>query len=130
MLIKGARKYRLERIVNSLEEKNHRTELEINLTQLSKNLDVYRKKINQNTKLMVMVKAFSYGAGTSEIPKLLEIEGVDYLGVAYTDEGIALRNAGIKTPIMVMNPEPGTFSDLIQYYEVKKPDDTNGKPDE
>lgn len=115
VLIKGARKYRLERIVNKLEEKNHRTELEINLSQLSKNLDVYRKKINQNTKLMVMVKAFSYGAGTSEIPKLLEIEGVDYLGVAYTDEGIALRNAGIKTPIMVMNPEPGTFSDLIQY---------------
>tara|TARA_B110000902_G_scaffold254154_1_gene317754 strand:- start:21 stop:1025 length:1005 start_codon:yes stop_codon:yes gene_type:complete len=64
---------------------------------------------------MAMVKAFSYGAGTVEIPKTLEQEGVDYLGVAYTEEGIALRNNGIKTPIVVLNPEPGSFSDLISY---------------
>jgi|TARA_B110000908_G_scaffold162969_1_gene209048 alanine racemase len=64
---------------------------------------------------MAMVKAFSYGAGTVEIPKILEQEGVDYLGVAYTEEGIALRNNGIKTPIVVLNPEPGSFSDLISY---------------
>ena len=115
VLIKGAREYRLERVVNILEEKSHRTELEINLTQLSRNLNVYKRKIKPTTKLMVMVKAFSYGAGIAEIPRMLEIEGVDYLGVAYTDEGIALRNAGIRMPIMVMNPEPGTFSDLITH---------------
>lgn len=115
VLIKGSRKYRLEQIAHALEEKNHRTQLEINLNQLSRNLDVYRKKVKPTTKLMVMVKAFSYGSGTSEIPRLLEMEGVDYLGVAYTDEGIELRNAGITMPIMVMNPEPGTFSDLINY---------------
>jgi alanine racemase len=65
--------------------------------------------------MIAMVKSFSYGAGTVEIPKLLEHEGVNYLGVAYTDEGIALRNNGIKSPIIVMNPEPGSFPDLIRY---------------
>lgn len=115
VLIKGSRIHRLEQVAQALEAKNHRTVLEIDLNKLSKNLSVYRKKIKPTTKLMVMVKAFSYGSGTVEIPKLLEYEGVDYLGVAYTDEGIALRNSGISTPIMVMNPEPGSFSDLIQY---------------
>lgn len=115
VLIKGSRVHRLEQVAQALEEKNHRTVLEIDLNKLSKNLSVYRKKIRPTTKLMVMVKAFSYGSGTVEIPKLLEYEGVDYLGVAYTDEGIALRNSGVSTPIMVMNPEPGSFSDLIQY---------------
>ncbi len=115
VLIKGARKFRFEQIAKVLEEKNHRTQLEIDLNQLSRNLDIYRNKIKSNTKLMVMVKAFSYGTGAIEIPRLLEVEGVDYLGVAYTDEGIVLRNSGIKIPIMVMNPEPGTFADLIKY---------------
>ncbi|MEN8927712.1 MAG: alanine racemase [Flavobacteriales bacterium] len=115
VLIKGSRIHRLEQIAQVLEEKNHRTVLEIDLSQMKRNLAIYRKKLKPKTKLMAMVKAFSYGSGTVEIPKLLEHEGVDYLGVAYTDEGIALRNNGIKTPIMVMNPEPGTFSDLIQY---------------
>ncbi len=115
VLIKGSRKYRLEQVAQALEQKNHRTQLEINLSQLARNFSIYRKKINPDTKIMVMVKAFSYGAGTSEIPRLLEIEGVDCLGVAYTDEGIELRNAGISKPIMVMNPEPGSFADLIKY---------------
>ena len=115
VLIKGARKFRLERVAHVLEQKNHRTQLEVNLNQLSRNLKIYKEKIKPTTKLMVMVKAFSYGSGSAEIPRLLEIEGVDYLGVAYADEGIALRDAGITLPMMVMNPEPGTFSDLIKY---------------
>jgi Alr-MurF fusion protein len=115
VLIKGSRKFRLERVAKALEEKNHRTQLELDLNQLSRNLEIYKKKINPTTKLMVMVKAFSYGAGSSEIARVLELEGVDYLGVAYADEGIVLRNAGVKIPIMVMNPEPGTFADLIKY---------------
>ena len=114
ILIKGSRKYKFERIARALEEKNHRTVLEVNLSQLTDNLDVYKRKLDPKTKLMVMVKAFSYGNGTLEIPKLLENEGVDYLGVAYTDEGVALREGGVKTPIVVMNPEPGTFAKLIE----------------
>lgn len=114
ILIKGSRKYKFERIAGALEEKNHRTVLEVNLTQLVDNLNVYKKKIKPTTKLMVMVKAFAYGTGTVEIPRLLEHEGIDYLGVAYTDEGIALREGGVLTPIIVMNPEPGTFAKLIE----------------
>ena len=114
ILIKGSRLHNFESIAQELEYKNHRTVLEVNLSQLRKNLIEYKDLLNPKTKLMVMVKAFSYGSGTTEIPKLLEQEGVDYLGVAYTNEGISLREAGIMTPIMVMNPEPSSFSDLIE----------------
>lgn len=115
VLIKGSRHHRLEQVAKVLEEKNHRTVLEISLNQLSDNLAIYRKKIAPTTKLMVMVKAFAYGSGATEIPLFLEQEKVDYLGVAYTDEGIALRKKGITMPIVVMNPEPETFMDLIKY---------------
>ncbi|MEZ7901333.1 MAG: alanine racemase [Flavobacteriales bacterium] len=115
ILIKGSRIHRLEQIAQVLEKKNHRTVLEIDLNKLSTNVSIYKNKLRPNVKVMAMVKAFSYGAGTVEIPKILEQEGVDYLGVAYTEEGIALRNNGIKTPIVVLNPEPGSFSDLISY---------------
>ncbi|MFT6002515.1 MAG: alanine racemase, partial [Flavobacteriales bacterium] len=115
ILIKGSRIHRLEQIAQVLEKKNHRTVLEIDLNKLSTNVSIYKNKLRPNVKVMAMVKAFSYGAGTVEIPKTLEQEGVDYLGVAYTEEGIALRNNGIKTPIVVLNPEPGSFSDLISY---------------
>ncbi len=115
VLIKGSRNHRLEQVAKVLEEKNHRTVLEINLNQLAENLAVYRKKINPTTKLMVMVKAFAYGSGATEIPRFLEQEKVDYLGVAYTDEGITLRKKGVLMPIVVMNPEPETFMDLIKY---------------
>ncbi len=115
VLIKGSRNHRLEQVAKVLEEKNHRTVLEISLNQLSDNLAIYRKKIDSSTKLMVMVKAFAYGSGATEIPLFLENEKVDYLGVAYTDEGITLRKKGITMPIVVMNPEPETFMDLIKY---------------
>ena len=115
VLIKGSRNHRLEQVAKVLEEKNHRTVLEISLNQLAENLAEYRKKILPQTKLMVMVKAFAYGSGATEIPLFLEQENVDYLGVAYTDEGITLRKKGITMPIVVMNPEPETFMDLIKY---------------
>ena len=72
VLIKGARKFRLERVAHVLEQKNHRTQIEVNLNQLSRNLKIYKEKIKPTTKLMVMVKAFSYGSGSAEIPRLLE----------------------------------------------------------
>ena len=115
ILIKGARSFHLEEIVSVLEEKTHQTVLEINLNAIAHNLNYYKSKLNPDTKIMVMIKAFGYGSGSFEIAKLLEYQKVDCLGVAFTDEGIALRNANILTSIMIMNPEPGSFPALISY---------------
>lgn len=115
ILIKGARDFRFEEIVSLLEEKTHETVLEINLNAISHNLNYYRSKLQPETKLMVMVKAFGYGNGGFEIAKLLEHHKTDYLGVAFADEGIALKNAGIALPIMVLNPENTSFTAIIQH---------------
>lgn len=115
ILIKGARKFAFERIVTELEEKTHETVLEINLDAIRDNLNFYRSKIYPTTKVMVMVKAFGYGNGSYEIAKLLAHQKVDYLGVAFADEGVELRKSGIQIPIVVMNPESSTFSTLITY---------------
>ena len=115
ILIKGARDFEFEKIVSILEEKNHETVLEINLNAISHNLNFFKSKLKSTTKLMVMVKAFGYGNGGFEIAKLLEHHQVDYLGVAFADEGISLRNAGINLPIMVLNPENSSFSSIIQH---------------
>ncbi len=115
ILIKGARDFHFEEIVSLLEEKIHETVLEINLNAISHNLNFFKSKLAPKTKLMVMVKAFSYGNGGFEIARLLEHHKVDYLGVAFADEGISLKNAGIGIPIMVMNPETTSFSSIIQH---------------
>ena len=115
ILIKGARSFQFEEIVSLLEEKTHETVLEINLNSISYNLNYFKSKLANNVKLMVMVKAFGYGNGGLEIAKLLEHHKVDYLGVAFADEGISLKNGGIKLPIMVLNPESTSFPSIIQY---------------
>ena len=115
ILIKGARSFNFDEIVVLLEEKKHETVLEINLDAISHNLNFYKSKVKPNTKIMVMVKAFGYGNGGFEIAKLLEHHKVDYLGVAFADEGIELRKAGITTPIMVLNPENSSFHAMIAY---------------
>jgi len=115
ILLKGARKFSFEKISKILEKKIHETVFEINMNALVNNLNVYKSKLRPEVKLMAMVKAFSYGAGTHEIAKLLEFNNVDYLGVAYFDEGVALRQAGIKTPIMIMNPDEKNFDSALKY---------------
>jgi alanine racemase len=115
ILIKGARSFNFDEIVVLLEEKNHETVLEINLDALTANYNFYKQKLNQNTKIMVMVKAFGYGNGGYEIAKQLEHLKVGYLGVAFADEGIALRKAGITSPIMVLNPEISSYKAMIAY---------------
>lgn len=115
ILVKGARGFNFHEIVVVLEEKNHETILEINLDAISHNLNFYKSKLKPETKIMVMVKAFGYGNGGYEIAKLLEHHKVDYLGVAFADEGIELRKAGIATPIMVLNPENSSFRAMIAY---------------
>ncbi|MEP2773527.1 MAG: bifunctional UDP-N-acetylmuramoyl-tripeptide:D-alanyl-D-alanine ligase/alanine racemase [Fulvivirga sp.] len=115
VLVKGARVFEFEKIVRQLEEKIHGTQLEINLDALTSNLNYYRSKLKPNTKLMVMVKAFAYGSGSLEIANLLQHHRVDYLGVAYADEGVQLRKNGITLPIMVMNPTQESFEKILKY---------------
>ena len=113
ILLKGARSFEFERISRSLTQKVHETVLEINLNALEHNLNFYKAELNPGVKLMAMVKAFSYGSGSFEIANLLQFNKVDYLAVAYVDEGVALRKAGITLPIMVMNPDVLGFDPLI-----------------
>ena len=115
VLVKGARRFGFESIVNRLVQKTHGTVLEINLDAVTHNLNYFRDKVGQQTKIMVMVKAFAYGSGSTEVANLLQFHGVDYLAVAYTDEGVSLRQNGIYLPIMVMNPTENDFEQLIKF---------------
>jgi alanine racemase len=115
ILIKGARKFEFERIGRLLELKTQQTRLEINLNAVLSNLDTFRTRLNRETKIMAMVKAFAYGAGPREISEWLIYNGIDYLAVAYPDEGISLRKDGITSRIMVMNPDPWSLRSLLEY---------------
>lgn len=115
ILLKGARTFGFENISRLLTQKVHETVLEINLNALEHNLNYYKTKIGFGTKLMAIVKAFSYGSGSFEIANLLEFNQVDYLAVAYADEGVALRKAGTTLPIMVMSPDSMAFDTIIEH---------------
>lgn len=109
ILLKGARRFSFERIADMLAAQRHPTRLDIRVSAMAHNLAVYRNRLPRGTKLMVMVKAFAYGGGLIELARFLQFHRVDYLGVAYADEGVQLRQAGISLPIMVMNPEPSSL---------------------
>lgn len=115
ILIKGARQFGFEEIDRLLELKAHQTLLEINLNAIGHNLREYQKLLKPETKVMAMVKAFAYGSGAAEIAGKLQFHKVDYLAVAYADEGVELRKAGIRLPVMVMNPEEATLDILTEY---------------
>lgn len=115
VLLKGARAFRFEEVSKVLQQKAHETVLEINLNAIVHNLNYFRSRLKPGTKIMAMVKAFSYGSGSFEIANILQFHRVDYLAVAYADEGIELRKAGITMPIMVMNPEEQSYDSMIQY---------------
>lgn len=115
VLLKGARVFEFERIVQLLEEKVHGTVLSIDLNALALNLKAYQQLLQPGTRLMAMVKAFAYGSGSYEIASVLQFHKVDYLGVAYADEGVELRKAGITIPIMVMNVDETGFDSLLQH---------------
>jgi alanine racemase len=115
ILLKGARVFGFEKIVSLLEKKVHQTVMEINLTAMVHNLNQYRSKLKKHVKIMAMVKAFAYGSGSAEVANLLQFHKVDYLAVAYADEGVELRKAGIGIPIMIMNVDEAAFETLVQY---------------
>lgn len=116
LLIKGARKFGFERIAKLFEKKLHQTVLEINLNALSHNLKEYQKLLKPSTRIMAMVKAFSYGSGGAEIASILQFHNTSYLGVAYADEGVELVKAGITIPIMVMNVESSSFDTITNHH--------------
>lgn len=115
ILLKGARDFEFERISSQLEFQAHETVLEVNLGSLQSNLNYFRNKLKPETSIMVMVKAFSYGSGSFEIANLLQFHRVDYLAVAFTDEGVALREKGVSLPIMVMNADFNNLHNITRY---------------
>ena len=115
VLIKGSRAFHFDDISDRLELKVHETILEINLNALVNNLNYYRSKLKPETKMVCMVKASAYGAGSYEIAKTLQDCRVDYLAVAVADEGSELRKAGITRSIIVMNPELSAFKTMFDY---------------
>lgn len=115
ILLKGARSFKFEEISARLEAKSHQTQLNIYLDRMVHNLNYFRSLLQPQTQVMAMVKAFSYGSGSYEIANLLEFHKVGYLGVAYADEGVELRKAGISLPILVLNTEISSFEDMLAY---------------
>jgi alanine racemase len=115
ILVKGARPFQFERIARKLERKVHGTVMEIDQGALIDNLNFFRSRLYAGTRIMVMVKAFAYGSGSLEVASLLQYHRVDYLGVAYPDEGIQLRRRGIHLPILVMNTSEEAYPQLLEY---------------
>lgn len=115
VLVKGARVFEFERIIRRLQRKVHGTIMEIDLGAVAHNLNFFKARLRPSTKIMVMVKAFAYGSGSAEIANLLQYHKVNYLGVAYADEGVDLRKNNISLPIMVMNPSEESFGTILQY---------------
>lgn len=115
ILLKGARKFEIERLKDILELRKHDTVLEINLNAILHNINYHKSLLKPETKVMAMVKANAYGLGSYEISEFLQHHHIDYLGVAYTDEGVELRKKGITTPIVVMNAAQHSYDAIIQY---------------
>ena len=115
ILIKGARAFGFDRVTDLMVQKVHETVLEVNLGALVENLNYYRSFMKPETKLVCMIKADAYGAGSVEIAKTLQDHRVDYLAVAVADEGATLRRNGITANIMIMNPEMTAFKTMFDY---------------
>lgn len=116
ILLKGSRNFEFERITELIEQKNHETVLDISLDAILHNFKFYRSRMKPETKIICMVKADAYGSGSEEVAKVLQYHKCDYFAVAIAEEGVALRKAGIKTPIMVLNPEVAGFNQLFELY--------------
>ena len=115
ILVKGSRASRFERVSHALERKSHTTVLEVDLDAMIHNLNYFRQRLRPGVGLVAMVKAASYGAGDFEVAQMLQHEGVDYLAVAFADEGVLLRERGIRMPIVVLNADEGSFGQMVAH---------------
>ena len=114
VLIKGTRNANMQKVAQKFRLKTHKTFLEIDLKAIKHNLEVYKSNLLLSTNVLVMVKSNAYGGGAEGMAKFYQEIGIDYLGVAYVDEGVELRNKGITLPILVMNAEENGFDDCIE----------------
>jgi alanine racemase len=115
ILIKGSRRFNFDQVSDALELKVHETILEVNLANMVANLNRYRNMLKPETKMVCMIKASGYGAGSKEIAKTLQEHRVDYLAVAVADEGAELRKADITASIIIMDPELTAFKTMFDY---------------
>ena len=113
VLLKGNRMSRFERVSHALERKSHTTTLTVELDAMIHNLNYFRAQLRPETRLTAMVKAMSYGAGDFEVAQMLQHQGVDFLAVAFADEGVKLRERGISMRIVVLNADEGSFDAMI-----------------
>lgn len=115
ILVKGARNFHFERVVQRIQHKTHLTILNVSLPAIAYNLNLHRRMLKPETKMMAMVKATSYGLGDAEIINELVHQNIDYLAVAYTDEGVRLRKRHIQIPIVVLGAEAHSFDVMVQH---------------
>jgi alanine racemase len=115
ILLTGADITQVSAITNKLKVGRNSAIMEVDLGAVKHNLEVYKTFLKAETQIMVMVKANAYGSGGLVVSKFLEYQKVDYLGVAYAEEGIELRKAGIRKPIMVINPGDNDFSEMCKH---------------
>lgn len=114
ILIKGSRRAQLDRVTAYYRQQTHTTYLKVHLNAIKNNLIQYSQLLNRKTKMMVMLKAEGYGLGSVALAKMLQHQRVDYFAVAYVDEGVKLRMAGIQVPILVLNPEPTAIPRILE----------------
>lgn len=115
VLIKGNQFELTEALLSKWKRKSHSTVVRYDLSALQHNLRSYQQTLAPSTQILAMVKAQAYGAGLDQIAQQLVLSGVNYFGVAYADEGVLLRQAGIQLPILVMNAEPGSFEVCVAH---------------
>lgn len=113
ILIKGNRQSHTERISHRLCLKSHTTVLEVNLKAMERNINYFRSFMHPKTRLVAMVKASGYGAGEVEVAQMLQRQGVNWLAVAFADEGIVLREGGVDMPIVVLNADEESFDAMV-----------------
>ncbi|MFR9650532.1 MAG: alanine racemase [Rikenellaceae bacterium] len=115
ILLKGNRESRFEQIAHALSKQSHTTTLEVNLEAMSENINYLQSHLHKGCKRVAMVKARSYGAGGIEVAKHLQLNNIDYLAVAFADEGAELRRGGVTMPIIVLNADDGSFAQMVDY---------------
>ncbi len=119
VLIKGPRVEQFERFHPLLLQRGHMTQLNLDLDAVEHNLRTFRAHVRQhsgtNTNILAVIKASAYGTNGPALARLLQFHGVDLMAVACTEEGVELRKNGLSMRVLVLNPEPDTFSTLLQY---------------
>lgn len=118
VLIKSSHNGGFNAMVSLAKAQTHRTTIEVNLSAIRHNLNYIKKLLQPSTQLLCMVKASSYGSGAERVAQFLQHEGIHYFGVAFVDEGVALRKAGVQLPILVMNADI-EYADLMIAYQLE-----------